>query len=84
MMSRDVFELVLAFEREFGFNVPGSEAWRLSTPRGVTEYVWAHITHEQLTKEQLAAWVRAVVEEQTALEGFHDDAHFVRDLGLYC
>ena len=83
-MSRDVFELVLAFEREFGFSVPGAEAWRLSTPRGVTEYVWGRITHERMTKEQVAAWVRAVVVEQTSVEDFTDDSHFVRDMGLYC
>ena len=83
-MSRDVYELVLAFEKEFGFSVPGREAWKLSTPRGVTEYVWDRITHEQMTKAQLAAWVREFIVEQTEVEDFTDDSHFVRDMGLYC
>lgn len=83
-MMSDVVELVLAFEREFGFSVPGADAWKLATPRRVTEYVWRQITHERMTKEQVAAWVREVIVRQTAIEDFGDDSHFVRDMGLYC
>lgn len=83
-MRRDVFELVLAFEREFGFSVSVADAWRLSTPRGVTEYVWGRMAHDRLTREQLAAWVREFIAEQTSVEDFNDDSHFVRDMGLYC
>ena len=83
-MSRDVVELVLAFESEFGICVPISDVRRMTTPRQVTEYVWGKITHERMTREQLAAWVREVIVEQTSLERFGDDWHFVRDMGLYC
>ena len=83
-MSCDVVELVFAFEREFGLSVPGPEAWKIATPRRMTDYVWRHIAHERMTREQVAAWVREVIVRQTAIEDFSDDAHFVRDLGLYC
>ena len=83
-MSRDVVDLVLAFESEFGIYVPAADACKITTPRQVTDYVWGKITHERMTREQVAAWVREVIVEQTAVERFGDDWHFVRDMGLYC
>lgn len=82
-MMQDAVDLFMAFESEFGICVPAADAWRMTTPRQVTEYVWGKITHEVMTKEQLAAWVREVIVERTAIEDFTDDSHFVRDMGLY-
>ena len=40
-MSRDVVDLVLAFESEFGIYVPAADAWKITTPRQVADYVGA-------------------------------------------
>ncbi len=81
-MGLDTVALVIAFESEFGLSIPDADAERLTTPRHVTEYVWARVAHERITKEQVAARVRAVVSEETGLREFSDDADFVYDLGL--
>ena len=80
-MSRDVVDLVLAFETESGLR-PAADAWKITTPRQVTIRL-GKITR-RMTREQVAAWVREVIVEQTAVERFGDDWHFVRDMGLYC
>jgi acyl carrier protein len=81
-MGLDTVELIIAFENEFGLSIPDADAERLTTPRQVTEYVWGRITHERVTKEQVAERVRAVIREQTSIQNFSDDDHFVDDMGL--
>ena len=81
-MGLDTVALIVAFEDEFGLSIPNEDAERLTTPRRVTEYVWGRITHERVTKEQVAERVRAVIREETAVQDFSDDARFVDDMGL--
>ena len=81
-MGLDVVEVIMAFEEEFGISIPDADCENLTTPRQVTEYVWGRISHERVTKEQVAARVREVVIRQTANEDFNDDSHFMNDMGL--
>jgi acyl carrier protein len=81
-MGLDTVELIMAIEEEFGISVPNAIAAELTTPRKVTDYVWEQITHERLTREQIAAQVRRVIVKQTGTEDFSEDSHFVYDLGL--
>ena len=81
-MGLDTVELIMAIEEEFGISIPDAAAAELTTPRKVTDHVWGRITHERLTREQVAAQVRRVIVEQTGAEDFSEDSHFVHDMHL--
>ncbi|MBA3246597.1 MAG: hypothetical protein H0T63_00775 [Pyrinomonadaceae bacterium] len=81
-MGLDTVELLMAFEEEFGMAIPDADASELTTPRQVTDYVMSKLDGERITREQVAAAVRRVIEEQTAIYDFTEDSHFIRDLHL--
>jgi acyl carrier protein len=81
-MGLDVVELFMAFEEEFDISIPDAEATELTTPRKVTDYVAGRVAGRGMTREQVAARVRRVVEKQTATYDFSDDDHFVHDMHL--
>jgi hypothetical protein len=81
-MGLDVVELVMAFEEEFGISIPDAEAPELTTPRKVTDYIVEKVAGRGMSREQVAARVRRVVEKQTATYDFSDDDHFVYDMHL--
>ncbi len=81
-MGLDTVELVMAFEAKFGINIPNEDAAELSTPRKVTDYVMSTATGKGVTRDEVAAIVRKVIEEETALSDFHEDSHFVYDMNL--
>lgn len=81
-MGLDTVELIMAFEEEFGIAIPDADTSELTTPRQVTDYVMSKLAGERITREQVAAAVRRVIEEQTATYDFTEDSHFVRDLHL--
>ena len=82
IMGLDTVELVMAFEEKFGINIPNEDAGKLSTPRKVTDYVMTTATGKGMTRDEVAAIVRKVVEEKTAVNDFHEDSHFVYDMNL--
>ncbi len=75
-------ELIMAFEEEFDIRIPDAEASELTTPRQVTDYVMGKGAARGMTREQVAALVRRVIERQTATYDFSDDDHFVYDMNL--
>ncbi len=81
-MGLDTVELLMAFEARFGIEISDAEAAELTTPRKVADYIASRIANNELTREQIAAIVRQVIEEQTATYDFSDDDHFVRDMNL--
>lgn len=81
-MGLDTVELAMAFEEKFGIIIPDEEAPCLTTPRKVTDYIVSKIGDRAMTREQVAAIVRQVVEEQTATYDFSDDDDFVNDMNL--
>ena len=81
-MGLDLVELVMAFEEAFRINIPDGDASELSTPRKVTDYVMSKIGDRGVAREQVAARVRKIIEEQTGTYGFSDDDHFVDDMHL--
>ena len=81
-MGLDTVELVMAFEERFGISIPDAEAPELYTPRRVTDYIMKHYAHRGLERSQVAAIVREVIEEETAVYDFDEDSHFVLDMGL--
>jgi hypothetical protein len=81
-MGLDVIELFMAFEEEFDISIPDADASELTTPRKVTDYVAARVASRGMTREQVAARVRQVIERQTATYDFSDDDHFVHDMHL--
>ena len=72
----------MAFEEKLGVSIPDEDATRLTTPRKVTDYIVSRIGDRAMTREQVAAIVRQVVEEQTATYDFSDDDDFVNDMNL--
>ena len=44
--SLDIVELVMAFEEEFGIEIPDEEAEKISTVRDAVEYIDEHATAE--------------------------------------
>ncbi len=81
-MGLDIVELVMAFEEKFGISIPDEDASELSTPRKVTDYVMSKVKNRGMTREEVAAIVRQIIEEQTATYNFHEDSHFVYDMNL--
>jgi len=72
----------MAFEEKFGVSISDEDASQLTRPRKVTDYIVSKVESRGMTKEQVAAIVRQVIEEQTASYGFSDDDHFVDDMNL--
>lgn len=81
-MGLDTVELLMAFEEKFGISIPDEAATRLTTPRKVTDYITSKVGDRGMTREQVAAIVRQVIENQTATSNFSDDDHFVNDMNL--
>jgi acyl carrier protein len=81
-MGLDTVELVMAFEERFGIRIPDEDASDLTTPRRVTDYIFGKVGHRCLTREQVAAVVREVIVEQTAVFDFTEDSRFVEDMNL--
>jgi acyl carrier protein len=81
-MGLDTVELVMAFEEKFGINIPNEDAAELTTPRKVTDYVMSTAKSEGMTRDEVAAIVRSIIEETTAVSDFHEDSHFVYDMNL--
>jgi acyl carrier protein len=82
VMGLDTVELVIAFEEKFGVSIPDEDASQLTTPCKVTEYIVGKVGGRSLDREQVAAIVRQVVENQIATSDFSDDDHFVNDMNL--
>ena len=82
VMGLDTVELIMAFEEKFGINIPDEDATRLTTPSKVTDYIVNKVGDRGMTREQVAALVRRVIEKQTATYDFSDDDDFVKDLNL--
>jgi len=72
----------MAFEEKFGVSIPDEDASQLSTPRKVTDYIMSKVEDKGMTREQVAALVRPVIEDQTAIHDFSDDDDFTLDLNL--
>jgi hypothetical protein len=81
-MGLDTVELLMAFEEKFGVSITDEDATRLTTPRKVTDYIVSKVEGRGISREQVAAIVRQVVEKQTAIHDFSDDDHFVNDMNL--
>jgi len=81
-MGLDTVELVMAFEEKFGISIPNEVAAELTTPRKVTDYVMITGNAKGMTRDEVAAIVRKVIEETTAVSDFHEDSHFVDDMNL--
>jgi acyl carrier protein len=81
-MGLDTVELLMAFEEKFGISIPDEDATRLTTPRKVTDYIVSKVADRRMTREQVAAIVRQVIEKQTATYDFSDDDDFVNDMNL--
>lgn len=43
LSSLDVIEVVLAFEEEFGIEIPDDEIWELATTGDIVDYLEAHV-----------------------------------------
>jgi acyl carrier protein len=41
--SLDIVELIMAFEEEFGLDIPDEDAEKISTVKDVVEYIKAHV-----------------------------------------
>ena len=81
-MGLDTVELIIAFEERFGVKIPNEDAAELYTPRKVTDYLMRTEVGRVMVREEVAAIVRKVVEDETAISDFTDDSHFVYDLHL--
>jgi acyl carrier protein len=81
-MGLDIVELVMALEDRFEIKIPDAEASELYTPRRVTDYITKRCGHRALTREQIAAIVREVIEKETGIVDFDEDSHFVDDMNL--
>ncbi len=81
-MGLDIVELFMAVEEKFGISIPDEDASELSTPRKVTDYVMSKVEGRGMTREEVTAIVRQVIEEETATHDFHEDSHFVYDMNL--
>ena len=81
-MGLDLVESVVAFVEKFGITITDEDASELSTPRKVTDYIMSKIGGTGMTREQVVAMVRQIIEEQTATYGFSDDDHFVDGMHL--
>ena len=81
-MGLDTVELIIAFEERFGVKIPNEDAPDLYTPRRVTDYLMGTEVGKVMSREEVAAIVRKVVEVETATSDFTDDSHFVYDLNL--
>ena len=52
------------------------------TPRRVTDYLMGTEVGRVMSREEVAAIVRRMVEVETAMSDFTEDSHFVYDLNL--
>ena len=86
-MGLESVELILAFEEEFEISFSDTEAQSLSTPRSVTELIYAKLNSPDF-KGMRKGWalgrileeVRKIICEQLGLKDFSDDANFYNDL----
>jgi hypothetical protein len=62
--------------------IPNEVAAQLYTPRRVTDYLMSTEVGKVMAREEVAAKVREVIEEETGISEFTEDSHFVDDLNL--
>jgi acyl carrier protein len=81
-MGLDIVEMFMAFEEKFDISIPDADVTELTTPRKVSDYIMTKVADRGMSREQVAAIVRQVIEETTATDNFSDDDHFVYDMNL--
>ena len=94
-MGLDSVELVIAIECAFGVRIPDSTAEQLITPRADIDWLMTKQAAGELfvepgaalekrlrTRDETAREVRTIIVEQTGIEKFSDDDHFIRDLRI--
>ncbi|MDF3075991.1 MAG: Acyl-carrier [Alphaproteobacteria bacterium] len=85
-MGLDSVELVMAFEKEFGIDIPDAEAEKMVTPRHVRDYVISeyHRRGKQADPDAIFEKVRDVtcLQINVRREAVSLDTRFVEDLGV--
>ena len=88
-MGLDTVELVIAWEKEFGINIPNDVAATLETPGKAIDWIFATLNAQSgaqsahtWTRDRVREVVRRLTKDQSGLEEFSDDDEFVRDMGL--
>lgn len=80
-MGLETVELVMAWEEEFGVEIPDSVAASLKTPRQVTDWLAAQLPG--YPRDEIAAGVRRRPLDQLGIRPtqYREDARFVEDFG---
>lgn len=80
-MGLDTVELVIAFEKEFDFEINDNDAHNLLTPDDVANYVVKHSKHKY--KPSVLIKVISITSKQLGLpkEEIRPSSLFVQDLG---
>ena len=88
-MGLDTVELVIAWEKEFGINIPNDVSATLETPGKAIDWISDTLnaqsggqSAETWTRDRVREAVRRLTKDQSGLEEFSDDDEFVRDMGL--
>ena len=81
-MGLDAVDLIIRFEAEFRIDIPDAVAATLVTPRKVIDFICQE--HEDLTREQIAAQVQAIVIDQTGIRvmAYGEDKRFMEDFEM--
>lgn len=82
-MGLDSVELVMAFEEEFGVDIPDSAAEKMLTPSDVIDFVLANCGGN-FSRHQIADGVKAIVIAQIGLrpEKYGEEKRFIEDFGV--
>ena len=91
-MGLDFVELVILVEEHFEIDIPDEVAGTLDTPGKLKRFVGVEVGRSGSSGERPRTWshseiseaIDSIVEDQAGIERsrFHDDSHFVDDLGL--
>ncbi|MFC1569216.1 acyl carrier protein [bacterium] len=80
-------ELVLAFEEAFGIELNDDEVVETLTPRKIGDLIYSKLQNDNQvswTRKKVSALIKRITIEMHDIseDVYHDDAHFIHDMGI--
>lgn len=88
-MGMKSVEILMAVEEQFGITIADAEAENIRTPGQLIDFVSsklavtiATVTWKAYSRSEIALGVKEIVTDILGCKNYHEDADFVKDLGM--